>query len=268
MKFPLSRLPLLLFSLFLISTLWGCKKTGCTDPAALNYDPLAQRDCCCEYANTGTLSFKVIPLFGSSSFELGHTFYQSSGTPFKLNFTAFYFSGFVLMSDTGEVALKDQYIYYRGDSSGFQLTDIPTGKYTGLRFLIGIDSITNYSNLPAQYDASHALGPKTPLMHWSWNAGYIFLRFDGEVDTSLIPDDIMDDGLTFHIGTNKYLSHVRFNKSFTVDENKQAQINLNIDYARFFEGIDLRKNHVTHTSDYPTLTDKFWPNISKAFSMP
>ena len=30
------------------------KKEGCTDPAATNYDPDADKDCCCEYAtNTG-----------------------------------------------------------------------------------------------------------------------------------------------------------------------------------------------------------------------
>ncbi len=268
MKTRLSRLTLLFFSLALITALGACKKEGCTDPAALNYDALAQRDCCCEYAATGTLSFKVNPLFGSSPFEFGRTFYHNSATPLKLNFTAFYFSGFVLLSDTGEVVLKNQYVYYRGDSSGFELTDVPEGQYTGLRFLIGLDSTVNYSNLPAQYEPGHALGPKTPLMHWSWNTGYIFLRFDGEVDTSIVPDEIMDDALSFHIGTEKYLSSVLFNKSFSVDENTRQVLNLSIDYARFFEGIDLRQNHVTHTSDYPDLTDKFRPNISKAFSMP
>jgi len=268
MNIRIPRLTLLAFSLFLVSALGACKKEGCTDPAALNYDALAQRDCCCEYASTGTLSFKVKPEFGNSPFEFGKTFYHNSGTPFKLNFSAFYFSGFVFLSDTGEVLLKDQYVYYRGDSSGFQLTDVPSGQYTGLRFFIGIDSLANYSNLPAQYEASHALGPKTPLMHWSWNTGYIFLRFDGEVDTSHVPDDIMDDALSFHIGTNKYLSSVTFNKSFSVNENTQQVLNLSIDYEQFFESIALRNNHVTHTSDYPDLTDKFWPNISKAFSMP
>lgn len=30
------------------------KKEGCTDPAATNYDPDADKDCCCEYASTPT----------------------------------------------------------------------------------------------------------------------------------------------------------------------------------------------------------------------
>mgnify|MGYP003382188696 CR=1 FL=1 len=38
----------------------ACKKTeGCTDPAATNYDPSADKDCCCEYAPTPTPSNTV-----------------------------------------------------------------------------------------------------------------------------------------------------------------------------------------------------------------
>ncbi|MCB0767761.1 MAG: hypothetical protein KDB95_11190 [Flavobacteriales bacterium] len=41
-------------------TLPGCKKKeGCTDPTATNYDPDADKDCCCEYAATPTPSNTV-----------------------------------------------------------------------------------------------------------------------------------------------------------------------------------------------------------------
>jgi hypothetical protein len=267
MNFLNKRLTLILFSLLVTGMFSACKKEGCTDPAALNYDALAQRDCCCEYASTGTLSFDVLSRFGSSPFELARSYYHDDGTPFRLNFTAFYFSGFTLLSDTGEMLLKDRFIYFRGDSSTFRLQNVPSGQYTGLRFLIGIDSLNNYSKLPAQFPADQPLGPKTPLMHWSWNTGYIFLRFDGEVDTSIVADGIMDDALSFHIGTNKCLTPVTFNKNFIIKESGQSTLNLIIDYQRFFEGINLRQEHVTHTSDYPDLTDKFRPNIGKAFSI-
>jgi len=266
-NFAKYRLPFFIASLFLI-TLTGCKKEGCTDPAALNYDPMAQRNCCCEYATTGQLSFDVQSKYGNSDFEWGTVFYQSSGTPFKLDYTAFYFSNFTLLSDTGDVPVENSYVFFRGDSSRFELLNVPSGSYQGIRFLVGLDSATNYSTLPAQYEASHPLGPKVPIMHWSWNTGYIFLRFDGEVDTSLPADGTMDDGITFHIGTQPYLTTLTFNKSFEIAADGKTTIPIQIDYQEFFKGIDLRTEHVTHTSDYPDLTNKFYPNIKDAFSMP
>lgn len=51
MKITTHRTATLLLLGALLGTLPACKKKeGCTDPAASNYDPDADKDCCCEYA--------------------------------------------------------------------------------------------------------------------------------------------------------------------------------------------------------------------------
>ena len=70
-----SRLPLglgLLAALLVTAPLTSCKKTeGCTDPTATNYNPDADKDCCCEYA----------PVAGEPTTTIsGETYYILSGT--------------------------------------------------------------------------------------------------------------------------------------------------------------------------------------------
>jgi len=55
-----------------LAPMTSCKKNeGCTDPAATNYDPDADKDCCCEYAPANTDPTTVIA---------GQTYYILSGS--------------------------------------------------------------------------------------------------------------------------------------------------------------------------------------------
>ena len=70
-----SRLPLglgLFATLLVTAPLTSCKKTeGCTDPTATNYNPDADKDCCCEYA----------PVVDEPTTTIGgETYYILSGT--------------------------------------------------------------------------------------------------------------------------------------------------------------------------------------------
>jgi hypothetical protein len=54
-----------------VSSLSSCKKDeGCTDPAAVNYDPAADKDCCCEYATPESEPTQIIN---------GETYYVLTG---------------------------------------------------------------------------------------------------------------------------------------------------------------------------------------------
>ncbi len=55
MENKLKILVAIVMALLIILPLSSCKrKEGCTDPTATNYDPDAERDCCCEYAPENT----------------------------------------------------------------------------------------------------------------------------------------------------------------------------------------------------------------------
>ena len=106
------------------------------------------------------------------------------------------------------------------------------------------------------------LAPQSPSMHWSWDAGYIFFRIDGMVDTD--GDGTPDAGMEFHLGKDKYLTPLMIMAHSDADEANEM-IDIELDVAKLFEGIDLSVDYVTHTGDFPALADQFAGNISGAF---
>jgi hypothetical protein len=55
---------------------------------------------------------------------------------------------------------------------------LPTGKYKGISFLLGVDSASNCSG--AQSGALDALND----MFWTWNSGYVFFKLEGRSPSS------------------------------------------------------------------------------------
>lgn len=259
--------PLILITALAFITVFssGCKKEGCTDPDALNYNPEATKDCCCEYPSNGQLAFSISEKVGNDNFALNQTF-DIGGVPVAFSHTAIYLSNFTLLADTGEVLIPDSYVLYQAADDTFSFPEVPVGEYQGIKFYVGIDSTTNHAN-PATYEQTHPLSPKVPNMHWSWNTGYIFLRFDGEVDTSQPSDNILDEGLAFHIGSDPFLTEIEFSKNFTIEDGAKRELQMELDYAQFFDNITLREEYVTHTSDFPDLANKFRLNMDQPFSL-
>jgi hypothetical protein len=70
---------------------------------------------------------------------------------------------------------------------------VPAGSYSGINFMIGVDSLDNCSGAQAG-----ALDPVN-AMFWAWNSGYIFLKLEGKSPASTSPGGIFE----FHIGGYK-----------------------------------------------------------------
>ena len=94
-----------------------------------------------------------------------------------------------------DVALLD---FENGCSNGTKqlnedvLGTVPPGKYTGLRFTVGVPFALNHGN------AATALGPlSVESMFWSWAGGYKFIRVDA------LNPDVQPTGKTYqvHIGS-------------------------------------------------------------------
>lgn len=69
----------------------------------------------------------------------------------------------------------------------------PAGTYTGLRFVIGVDSVRNFSG--AQ---TGALDPAKG-MFWTWNSGYIMAKLEGQSPQASTPGNHFE----YHIGGYK-----------------------------------------------------------------
>jgi hypothetical protein len=192
-----------------------------------------------------------------------------NNTPFSLNsslvhpmnqdtmtFTTFkyYISNFKLKKSDGtwwthpeSYFLVDQSI---ASTMNLNLGSIPTGEYTEMSYILGVDSIKNVSG--AQ---SGALSTANN-MFWSWNSGYIMVKAEGTSPQSA------NGSFAFHLGgfsgTNKIVTQntVSFSSNaLTVSHDKSSEIHMTANPAKLF-----------HTDPLSTGTMVMMPGI-KAKSM-
>jgi hypothetical protein len=124
-------------------------------------------------------------------FVLNKQFYHPM-TEDSLTYTTFkyYVSNVELKNANGTwwKAPESYFLIDLENDEDIQIDNIPSGDYTAIRFLYGVDSARNVSG--AQDGAlSTANG-----MFWSWNTGYIMIKAEG---TS---PDSKDGDFAFHLG--------------------------------------------------------------------
>ncbi len=133
----------------------------------------------------------------------------------------------------------DKIVLVKQDA-GINLYDLgswPSGEYEGIRFKVGIAGVNNRID-PSQVPATHPLAKQTDRNnHWNWNAGYLFLRIDGKVDTD--DDGVPDDDWAVHLGTGQFLREITLMQSFTLNDDTPATLDISIDYGAFLKDVDL-----------------------------
>ena len=214
----------------------------------------------------GTLKINIIGKHGSDDFVLYSDAVNTSGLDYRVEQIKFYVSNIT----TGNINTNDAFLVdlvnnhlsegSTGESISISLTP---GDYSGLSFLIGLDSLTNHGD-PSLYEQEHPLSSFTG-MHWDWSQGYKFMILDGKTDSD--NDSIPDLSYSYHIGNDDYLQTISFDTPINIHENQTTEINVYMDVQNFFHGIDMINDAFTHsTSNFP-LVIKLTDNISNSFSL-
>jgi hypothetical protein len=158
--------------------LGGCKRDGDSQPTV------------------GTVSFEVKNMVGTQDLALDGTAYTTAGgETFTVSTFEYYLSNIKFTKSDGTTyAAPNEYHLVntaKPASATFTISNVPTGDYTGVSFIVGVDSTTTKGDpLALTGDLNPALA-----MHWAWNTGHIFLKLEGTV-TSASPSK----PLTCHIG--------------------------------------------------------------------
>lgn len=124
------------------------------------------------------------------------------------------------------------------EDTNITINDVPEGEYTEIRYMIGVDSLKNFSG--AQ---EGALSPSEE-MFWSWNTGYIFIKAEG-ISTSIAGSD---NEFRYHIGGFRgENSGIRttehpFGGELRVRRDASPSIHLHIHAQNFFEGKGMNIN--------------------------
>lgn len=161
-----------------------------------------------------------------------------------------------------------RYYLLKTEALNFLLGEVDAKSFDRVKFNIGLDAETNaldeedYNSRPA----GDPLGVQDPSMHWSWDAGYRFIRLDGKADLDNNGD--FESTLTYHIGKDAFYASI--DKAVSVDlEEGDNWFNIHVDVAKVLAGVDFNKDsdRVTHTANNLPLATKVFENLSSAVSI-
>lgn len=117
-------------------------------------------------------------------FSFDSTYQNQSGEAYKVRSFKYYISHLRFVYDDSKVVPLHQspHLINEADSNSQQINiPAPKGHITGIRFLLGIDSITNVNGVQTD-DLDPAKG-----MFWIWNTGYIMAKLEGSSPQSKAP---------------------------------------------------------------------------------
>ncbi len=144
-------------------------------------------------------------------------------------------SGFALrLPDGGWLAADPALCGYISAGSGrlaIDLGEVPSGRYTGLRFHIGPAPAENAGD-PNRHPPDHPLHPLVCGLHWGWQGGYIFLALEGRwMQNPAAPERA---GFAYHLATDRHRTAVELPLDFEL--GKRTTLDLGFDLAALFAG--------------------------------
>ncbi len=215
----------------------------------------------------------------SEPFAYGKVYQTSLGHCYSFSKLTFYLSDIRLVEASGaEVKIQETAFIDFGDDpivgnlsnvQALSINEIPAGNYVGLRFAIGVDSVLNHSD-PAVHATDHPLSLFQGSF-WTWNTGYRFLQFEGNVDADSCDIDGFDTFFQYHIGADALYTEVStLSFPFEVVKDQNQSVGLKIDIERLFNNtssvIDVAKKNFNHTSTDMDQAKRIMTNFSQVFS--
>lgn len=231
-------------------SLGSCKKEGCTDPLAYNYNHDAEKDNgWCEY--NAFLKVNVKPKFNGELISFDSVYHNVMG--YRVMFTKIKF--YMTYAKVGDGTIwEDAYSVAQYDySNSIELftTDVTPGSYSEIKFNIGVDSVRNHSD-PASYPSDNPLNIVTSSgMYWTWNSGYIFVIIEGLYDTDSLGSGTPPNTFTYHLGMDDYLRVNTQVLNLNLEEKITQTVNYELNLDKFFynnnDTLDIDTNPVIHS---------------------
>ncbi|MDW8295554.1 MAG: hypothetical protein RMJ97_01600 [Raineya sp.] len=152
------------------------------------------------------------------------------------------------------------------------ISEIPEGDYSEITFLVGVDSLRNTKPTSERTGVLDISGAAQG-MYWSWNSGYIFVKFEGNSPQSAATDK----KFRYHIGgfggySSPTINCIRKvtlsfgNDRLKVRQGKTPSLHLIADFLKFFNGNYQLKIANNHTVMFNPLGVQIANNYQNMFS--
>ena len=214
--------------LFLIN---ACKKSTDSPPATTQ-------------STTGTLYFHLHTNVDSNEVDAyGAVYILTGGRKISVNKAQLYISNIQLIRADGSVYPVPNTILLKvQETEPYLVGNVPAGNYSSVRFTVGLDSVTNLKT-PAVSDS--ALNNSS--MWFGATAqpeGYVFVNFQGTIDTTASANGTNLLPFMYMIGTNANRRQVTMpNQNFTVTTGQAQYVHMIIDYNKLFTGVNLSNSN-------------------------
>ena len=199
--------------------------------------------------STGSLKFSFTSHFGGEPFQALQTYSYLGNQSIKFSKFDFYITGIQLISGV-EATDIDQHALIDLTSSGqsdpsITVIQVKTGEYNAIKLMIGVIPSLN-KKLPKDFNSNDALASTSH--YWdAWNS-FIFSKLEGVLDTT--GNKNYDLGFAVHTGTDQCLQSLTILKSFSILENNEMIINLDVDIKSVFTAsgnfFDLARSPLNH----------------------
>lgn len=148
----------------------------------------------------GSIQVSIDHVFGSAPFIFDKAYSLPNGESVKGTMLKYFVSNISLEKADGTTyVIPQNESYFLVDESiestkKIKLDHIPSGTYTAIRYTIGVDSLRSTMGLEKRKGILD-IGAAAQDMYWSWNSGYIHLKFEGTFTAPSASGDIR-----YHVG--------------------------------------------------------------------
>jgi hypothetical protein len=202
-------------------------------------------------STTGILKIEFEHVFDTISFALNtKTFVTPNNDSVSFTKFKYYISNVKLLRADGTTYNENESYHLIDEetaaSKTISINNVPFGSYTGISFMIGVDSTRNVSG-----SQTGALDPALG-MFWTWNSGYIMAKLEGNSNHS----GASTKTILYHVGGFSGINNVlktispSFNGSTAnVSATVSPEIHIKCDVMEWFKNpsaINLATLHTIH----------------------
>lgn len=200
-------------------------------------------------------------MFGEHELKPDSIYHLPEGQRIRFSNVSFYLGKIRLKQGENYLSVSEPYLLSRFTRDLYSLGKMKAGKYEGIKFDLGLDSLTNHSD-PSIYPPGHPLGFQVQSMHWGWNTGYIFLMIEGVADVSGTGEGAFDRNILYHLGGNiLYRPDIELLRDFDIKAEQDNIFDIWVDFSKVFEGINLNSQNFTMTFDNYQLARLLFDNF-------
>ncbi len=240
---------------------------GCTDPQARNYNPEADRYCCCEYYN---LRLKINHSADTSSFAYLTSYADAQGNTYEVRSVSILVSQIQLMDSLGQyfgisdsiniplitggvIWLPDDFSIIRPGTFINEIGSfIHLGAYRKIRFLVGLDETASKARAADIVNTQQVLSAGHSAGHYNSSSNtYRFLRWE-------ISRPVSTDPFRYDLSDTVW---IELDYPIGVVDGIDTEIPIRVDYSRFFQGVSFADD------DSLTIVQKIKNNTRDAFSI-